>query len=72
MQYEVWGRSRETKRYEQIDTFPNEENKFYMVDQVDKNKYSEAMILQTEYQQESRLILYKEFEKPKTLIKRRK
>lgn len=72
MRYELWGRSRETKVYEFIEAFQDEQQKFYMMDQVDQEVYYEAMILLTEWKQEPRLIMYQEFkDKNNTLGKRR-
>ena len=70
MQYEVWGRSRESKVYEFIDKFLDEQQKYYMLDLVDPEVYSEAMIIRTEWQQMPSCVLYKELEKP--LVKKRR
>ncbi len=43
--YELKGRNRTTKRYDKLKTFEDKKQFHYMLDQVDKSKYSEAMIL---------------------------
>ncbi len=60
----LWARDINTKRYEFI-KYVSYENRFFEMDQLDKNKYYEAMIV-NEYQQ---CIMYQEFEKPKILRK---
>ena len=60
----LWARNINTKRYEFIKNV-SYENRFFEMDQLDKNKYYEAMII-NEYQQ---CIMYQEFEKPKILRK---
>lgn len=61
----LWARNIDTKRYEFIKNV-SYENRFFEMDELDKNKYYEAMIV-NEYQQ---CVLYLEFDKPKQLIKR--
>ncbi len=53
--YELWGRNRETKRYELITRFNDDRQFYFMLDQVDKDKYYEAMVLQDQH-----LIMYVE------------
>ena len=60
--YELWGRNRETKRYELITRFNDDRQFYFMLDQVDKDKYYEAMVLQDQH-----LIMYVDIKKPKTL-----
>ena len=60
----LWARNINTKRYEFIKPV-SYENRFFEMDQLDKNKYYEAMIV-NEYQD---CIMYQEFEKPKILRK---
>lgn len=60
----LWVRNINTKRYEFI-KYVSYENRFFEMDQLDKNKYYEAMIV-NEYQQ---CIMYQEFEKIKILRK---
>lgn len=74
MQYEVWGRSRETKKYEFIEAFQDEVQKFYMIDKVDPEFYYEAMVLLTEWQKEPKCIMYVELDKKlnNSLTKRRR
>lgn len=62
MQYELWGRKRETKRYEFIEAFQDEQQKFYMIDKIDPEIYYEAMIVRTEWQQMPSLVMYKEYD----------
>ena len=42
--FEVWGRNRDTKKFEKIEEFWYERNKFYYADKVDRTKYSEIII----------------------------
>ena len=44
--YELWGRNRTTKQYEMITRFDDDRQFYFMLDQVDKEKYYEAMIMQ--------------------------
>ena len=67
MRYELWGRSRETKVYEFIDSFEDEKQKFFMLDKVDKEVYYEAMITMTNFNKMPVCIMYKEFDKEKRL-----
>ena len=60
----LWARNYNTKRYEFIKNV-SYENRFFEMDELDKNKYYEAMIV-NEYQE---CIMYQEFEKPKILRK---
>ena len=72
MQYELWARSRETKVYEWLQSFTDENQFYFMLDQVDPDVYYEAMIVQTEWKQEPRCIMYVELKKPEvSLVKRR-
>ena len=64
--YELWGRNRTTKRYEFITRFDDDRQFYFMLDQVDKSKYYEAMILQGQS-----LKMYIEIKEPKTLTKTR-
>lgn len=58
MQYELWARNRETKVYEWLQTFFEESQFYFMLDQVDSTYYSEAMIIGREWQQQPRCLLY--------------
>lgn len=73
MQYEVWGRSRETKVYEFIDSFTNINDKYSKLDLVDIDVYYEAMIVRTDYNELPRLEMYLELDKlpEKQKIKRK-
>ena len=71
MQYELWARSRETKVYEWIQSFQDESQFYYMLDLVDSELYSEAMIVQTEWKQQPRCIMCIELEEVKTLGRKR-
>ena len=62
MQYETWGKSKETKKYEFIEAFHNLEERYSRLDSVDIDKYSEAMILRTEYNERPACVLYKEID----------
>lgn len=44
--YELVARNRETKRYDHLKWFEDERQFYFMLDQVDSDKYYEAMILQ--------------------------
>ena len=74
MKLELWARSRETMRYEYLWRFDDERQKFFMIDQVDSDKYSEAMIIKGKGIDQD-LIMYEEFKehkpyrKEKTLCK---
>ena len=57
--YELWGRNRETKRYELITRFDDNRQSYFMLDQVDKDKYYEAMVLQGQH-----LIMYVDIKQP--------
>lgn len=70
MQYEVWARSRESKVYEFIEAFQNEQQKYYLLDQLDPEVYYEAMILKTEWNQIPVCILFKEITQGKVLRRR--
>lgn len=71
MQYELWARSRESKVYEFLQPFTDENQFFYMLDQVDPEIYYEAMIVQTEWKQMPRCIMYIELTQNKALTKRK-
>ncbi|MBP5427004.1 MAG: hypothetical protein J6Y29_03830 [Clostridiales bacterium] len=64
--YELWGRNKETKQYEFITRFNDNNQFYYMLDQLDKSKYYEAIITQG---QECKI--YIEIEEPKKLTKTR-
>lgn len=70
MQFELWARKRPVNGtgfpYEQICVFNDEQNKYYMLDKLDREIYMEGMVIRTEWQQEPRCVLYVEFEKPLT------
>ena len=56
--FEVWARSRETKRYIKLGEFWDIRNVNFEVDQVDSEQYYEVMIMQGRD-----LIFYKELKK---------
>lgn len=72
MQYELWGRSRETKVYEFIEAFQDENQKYYMLDKIDPEIYYEAMILLTDWKKEPRLIMYQEYKEEKSISLRKR
>lgn len=43
--FEIWGRRRDNLRYEFLWSFDDENQKFFMIDQVDSTIYSEVMIV---------------------------
>lgn len=53
--YEIWGRRKDNKRYEFLWSFDDENQKFFMIDQVDSTIYSEVMIVRNNH-----LVMYKE------------
>ena len=63
--FELWAKKRPVDGrgfpYEWICNFENEQAKYYIIDQLDRDKYMEAMVLEG-----NRLLLYREFEKPYT------
>ncbi len=63
--YELKARNRITTKYELLRTFEDERQFHYMIDQVDREKYSEAMILRGQERE-----MYVEF-KQKVKIKTR-
>ncbi len=67
--FDLWARKRPINGYGQpyqyIESFDKEEQKFYMMDKLDRNIYQEAMILENHV-----CIMSREFEKP--LIRRLK
>lgn len=69
MQFEVWARNRETKKYERLFTFEDEIQKYYKLDCVDRELYTEAMIVKTEWQKMPEAIMFQEFPKNKELYK---
>lgn len=60
--FELWARKRPVDGwgfpFEWITNFDREEQKFYMMDTLDRNIYQEAMVVEGE-----RLVLYREFPK---------
>ena len=71
MQYELWGRKRIGNQYEFIKNFEDVNLKYSEMDKLDYNIYSEAMVLENQLLGEGRLIAYKEFNKPKTLRRKK-
>lgn len=72
MQYELWGRSKETKVYEFIDSFTNPAEKYSKLELVDPDVYYEAMIVKTDFKEMPRLELYIELDKlPKNKVLRK-
>jgi hypothetical protein len=64
--FELWARKWPVNGrgfpYELVTSFDREEQKFYMVDRLDKSVWKEAMVLDDN----KSAILFREFEKPKT------
>lgn len=58
MQYELWGRSKETKVYEFIDSFTNSAERYSKLELVDPDVYYEAMIVKTDFNEMPRLETY--------------
>lgn len=65
--FEVWARSRKTKRYIKLGEFWDIRNVNFEADQVDSEQYYEVMIMQGR-----NLIFYKELKKVSLYEKRRK
>ncbi len=63
--YEIWARKRPVNGvgypFEWICNFENEQAKFYLTDQLDRNIYAECLVMEGQ-----RLVFYREFEKPYT------
>lgn len=53
--------------YHKILEFEREEQKYYMMDKIDRDKYQEAIITEG-----NRLVMYREFENPYIKILRRR
>lgn len=62
----LWARNINTKRYEFI-KYVSYENRFFEMDELDKDTYYEAMIVN----ENQDCIMYLEFERPKVLKKGR-
>lgn len=62
----LWARNINTKRYEFI-KYVSYENRFFEMDELDKDVYYEAMIVN----ENQDCIMYQEFERPKVLKKGR-
>lgn len=57
--FELWARNRDTKRYERLCQFNDDRQFYFMLDQVDRSKYYEAMITQDQH-----CLMYVEFKEP--------
>ena len=57
--FELWAKKRRYPKYEYITSFEHEEQKYYMIDQLDRSIYSEAMIIKNQ-----QCTMYREFEEP--------
>ena len=65
--YELTAKSRDTKRYITLETFWDERQFHYMLDQVDPELYSEAMIIEwVDKDPLPHCIMCIEIERPKT------
>lgn len=60
--FEVWARNVKTRRYEYLCSFDDIRNKYFMMDQVDAEKYCEVMIIKGKGMEQS-LEMYVEFKK---------
>jgi len=73
MQFELWAKRRPVDgrgfQYEHIETFNDENQKYYMLDKLDREIFMEGMVLKTEWQQPPSCVMYVEFEKPLVLRK---
>lgn len=65
--FELWARRITTRNYEYITSFDDEKQKFYMMDQLDKSVYYEAMIIRNQ-----ECAMYREFESPKVRVLQKK
>ena len=63
MCYEVWGRSIEEKKYVQLSCFTNKDSIYSEMDKVNKERYTDIIVVKTEWQQPSELVAYKELKK---------
>ena len=67
--FELWARKRPINgvgdTYHKILEFEREEQKYYMMDKIDRDKYQEAMIMEG-----NRLVMYREFEEKYTRVRR--
>ena len=68
--FSIWARKRPVNGvgypFEWICNFENEQAKFYLTDQLDREIYEECLVMEGR-----RLVLYREFEKPHNRIKKR-
>lgn len=62
--YNLYAKKREKPEFEYITTFENKEQEYSIIDNLDRNIYQEAIIVN-----EQGCELYIEFPKPKKLIK---
>lgn len=67
--FELWARNRKTMKYEYLYNFDNEQQKFFMIDQVDKSIYFEAMIIRKNQSVNQEVVLYEEFKEYKSYRK---
>ena len=71
--FELWARKRAINGrgfpFEWIRNFDNEENKFYMSDTLDREVYSECMVIE---EFTGILVFYREFDMPRKLTRKRK
>ena len=69
--FELWAKKRPINgagdTYHKILEFEREEQKYYMMDKIDRDKYQEAIIMEG-----NRLVMYREFEEQHTRVRRRR
>lgn len=65
--YELWGREREDNQYHFISYFDDEKQFHYMIDTLDRDKYSEGMIICDQH-----CLFYQEFKKYEPIKLKRK
>lgn len=76
MQFEIWARKRPVNgvgsKYEQIGhPFTDERQIQFMIDQVDREIYMEAMCVRTEWQKMPECVSYQEFKKYEPYVKKK-
>ncbi len=66
MQCELWARKKpgyetNSSSFEKICEFQDEKESYYIIDLLDSNIYSEAIVLKTDWQVEPSVVIYKDF-----------
>lgn len=69
--FELWAKKRPINgvgdTYHKILEFEREEQKYYMMDKIDRDKYQEAIIMEG-----NRLVMYREFEEQHIITRTRR